>query len=141
MRRLPAAHRVRLAAQRWGVWTVLALLVALPAIACHAAATSATTPHEQAPVAAASCHGQPGHDVLCAQGIPAAAPQSVRQARYDDLRDVLGPVLAAVALTAGTLMTLRLAARFALRTEPPWWAPRRLVTGQDQLVAIGVSRI
>ncbi|TQM09924.1 hypothetical protein FB558_5702 [Pseudonocardia kunmingensis] len=79
--------------------------------------------------------------MLCAQGIPAAAPQSVRQARCDDLRDVLGPVLAALALTAGTLVTLRLAAMFALRIGPPPWAPRRLVTGQDQLVAIGVSRI
>lgn len=130
---------MRSAAQRWGLWAVLALLVALPAIACQIATAPAATQHETAPAIASSCHGQPGHDVFCAQGVAAAASQSVRAGRYDNLHNVL-TVVAAAAFTAGSLVMLRLAATFALRTGPPSWSPRRLVTGRYHLVAIGVSR-
>ena len=131
---------MRFAARRWSLWAVLALLIALPAIACQIAAAPTAAHHGSAPAIAASCHGQPGHDVLCDQGVAAAAPQSARAGRYDDLRKALTPV-AAAALIATSLAALRFASTFTQRTGPPSWAPRRLVTGRHHLAAIGISRI
>ncbi|OZM76411.1 hypothetical protein CFP66_41530 [Pseudonocardia sp. MH-G8] len=131
---------MRSTAQRGSLWAVLALLVALPTIACQIAAAPAAAHHGSAPALAASCHGQPGHDVFCDQGVATAAPQSSRAGRYDNLHNVLTPI-AVTALIAASPTALRFAATFAQRTGPPSWAPRRLLTGRHHLVAIGISRI